>query len=92
MSLVPRTHRAVIHTSPKEPLTVQDVSVPDAGPGSAVVEILATPLFAYTADIINGTRPYPMVYPLTPGASAIARGASPDAFHSHLKSTKLNHI
>lgn len=73
MSLAPQTHRAVIHTSPKEPLTVQDVSVPDAGPGSAVVEILATPLFSYTAEVINGTRPYPMVYPLTPGASAIGR-------------------
>lgn len=92
MPLIPHTHRAVIHTSPKEPLTVQDVSIPDVGPGSAVVEILATPLPTYTADIINGTRPYPMVYPLTPGASAIARGTSSGAFHFRLESIKLSRI
>lgn len=81
MSLIPHTHRAVIHTSPKHPLTVQDATIPDAGPGSAVVEILATPLLTYMSEVIDGTRPYPMVYPLTPGTSAIARvrAIGPDA-------------
>ena len=77
----PHTHRAVIHASPKEPPTVQEVPRPDVGPGSAVVEILATPLITYMSEVINGVRPYPMVYPLVPGTSAIGRGGWSDAFH-----------
>lgn len=66
--------RAIIHTAPGAPLSVKDVPLPAAGPGSAVIEVLVTPILSYTGDVLSGKRPYPMSYPLTPGTSAIGRG------------------
>ena len=69
-----KIHRAVIHTAPSTPLSVQDVPIPSAGPGSAVVQILATQLLAYMSEILTGERSYRMPMPLTPGTGAIGRG------------------
>ncbi|KAL8660408.1 MAG: hypothetical protein Q9202_006573 [Teloschistes flavicans] len=74
-------HHAVIHTSPSTPLSVQSVPKPSPGPGSAIVKILATPVLAYTKEVLTGKRPYPLSLPLTPGMSAIGRvtATGPDA-------------
>ena len=72
--MVQKTQRAVIHTSTSTPLSVQDVSIPTPGPGSAVVQILAVPIISYMSDVLSGKRPYPMSMPLTPGNNAIGRG------------------
>ena len=73
-NMAEKTHRAVIHTAPGGPLTVQDVPIPTPGPGSAVVQVLATQIITYTSEVLSGKRPYHMSFPLTPGASAIGRG------------------
>ena len=72
-----QTHRAIIHTGTGNPLTLQNVPSPVAGPGSAVVQVLATPILSYMSDVLSGKRPYPMVTPFTPGTSAIGRGKHP---------------
>ena len=69
-----QTHRAVVHTSPTTPLSVEHVPTPSPGPGSALVQILATPILGYMSEVLSGKRPYPMSLPLTPGTSAIGRG------------------
>ncbi|KPI45923.1 uncharacterized protein AB675_562 [Cyphellophora attinorum] len=56
-----------------EPLVVEEVAIPTAEPGSAVLEVLAAGVISYTRDVYDGTRKYPYVTPLTTGSSAIGR-------------------
>lgn len=80
-SALPQTHRALVVTSTKESLTVQNLPTPAPGPGSAVVRVLAASVLSYMTNIYNGTRRYPFPTPLVPGTSAVARVAAvgPDA-------------
>lgn len=56
-----------------DPLVVEDVPVPTADAGSAVVQVLAAGILSYMKEIYDGTRKYPYVTPLTTGSSAIGR-------------------
>ncbi|KAJ3914662.1 alcohol dehydrogenase [Lentinula edodes] len=78
---LPETHRILQLTSTSEPLQLKTVPTPQAGPGSAVVKVLAAGILSYSADIYNGKRQYPFPKPLVPGSSAIGRivAVGPDA-------------
>ncbi|KAJ3874918.1 alcohol dehydrogenase [Lentinula edodes] len=78
---LPETHRILQLTSTSEPLQLKTVPTPQAGPGSAVVKVLAAGVLSYSADIYNGKRQYPFPKPLVPGSSAIGRivAVGPDA-------------
>ncbi|ETN36681.1 uncharacterized protein HMPREF1541_08959 [Cyphellophora europaea CBS 101466] len=56
-----------------EPLALEEIPIPTAEPGSAVVQVLAAGVISYTRDIYDGTRKYPYVTPLTAGSSAVGR-------------------
>jgi threonine dehydrogenase-like Zn-dependent dehydrogenase len=49
--------------------------------GDAIVRILAADIVPYMKDVITNKRPYPMIVPMTPGNTAIARvhEVSPDS-------------
>ncbi|KAL8775924.1 MAG: hypothetical protein Q9194_003504 [Teloschistes cf. exilis] len=76
-------HRAILHTSPSTPISLQvhSLPTPTPGPGSAIVKILATPVLGYAKEVFSRERAYPMSLPLTPGTSAIGRvtAIGPDA-------------
>ncbi|KAI4104461.1 MAG: hypothetical protein L6R37_003204 [Teloschistes peruensis] len=76
-------HRAVLHTSPATPLSLQvhSLPTPTPGPGSTIVKILATPVLGYAKEVFSGERAYSMPLPLTQGTSAIGRvtAVGPDA-------------
>ncbi|HUQ55594.1 zinc-binding alcohol dehydrogenase family protein [Lentzea sp.] len=67
------------------PLAVQDVPGPQAGGGEVVVEVLATCVPPYAAEVFSGERRYPLEPPVVPGVGGVGRVVSigPDA-------TKLN--
>ncbi len=75
------THRAVVLSSIDKPISIEDVPRPIANTGEAVVRVLATSFASYMKDIMNGSRQYPLSFPITPGSSAIARieEVGPDA-------------
>lgn len=56
-----------------DPLVLEDVDVPTADPGAAVVKVLVAGIISYSRDVYDGTRKYPYVTPLTAGTSAIGR-------------------
>ena len=78
---LPKTHRALILNSTKEPPEVKVLATPQPTPGSAIVRILAANVLSYARDIYNGSRHYPFPTRLVVGASAIGRIAAvgPDA-------------
>lgn len=71
---------AVLHAFGTK-LAIEDVAEPTAGPGEAVVEVLATKVLAYMADVLSGARNYLMEPPYVPGAGCIGRirALGPDA-------------
>jgi D-arabinose 1-dehydrogenase-like Zn-dependent alcohol dehydrogenase len=75
------THRALRLKSKGQPLILDEVSIPTSGPGSVVVKILGTFVLSYLSSVLDGSLPYPMTLPLTPGGSSIARvhSVGPDA-------------
>ncbi|KAL2863200.1 putative isopropanol dehydrogenase [Aspergillus lucknowensis] len=75
------THKALVLHSHDKPLTLESVPRPTAGAGEAVVQILVANIVPYMAEVLNGTRPYPMSLPMTPGGDAIGRvvEVGPDA-------------
>lgn len=62
-------------------LAIGELSDPTAEPGAAVVEVLATKVLAYMADVLSGARQYQMTPPYVPGAGCVGRVRSlgPDA-------------
>ncbi|KAK5053135.1 hypothetical protein LTR84_002109 [Exophiala bonariae] len=78
---LPATHRALRQDRRFEPLSVQEIPVPTAIPGSAVLRVQAAGILSYMKQIYNGERNYPYPVPLTVGSSAIARvvALGPDA-------------
>lgn len=79
--IIPQTHRVLKLTSTHQPLTVETVPAPRAGPGSAVVRILAALVVPYSGEVYSGKRPYPLPAPFVPGEVALGRivEAGPDA-------------
>ena len=63
------------------PLEICTVPDPEPGPGDVVVDIVASGVLAYTAEVLSGARNYPMLLPMVPGPGGIGRVRSvgPDA-------------
>jgi alcohol dehydrogenase len=64
-----------------KPLVVDDVPDPKIVTGEVLVEVLATCVLPYTAEIFSGERNYPLEPPVISGVGAIGRvvAAGPDA-------------
>lgn len=73
--------RAAVLTRFGAPLTVRDVPDPEAGGGEVVVEVLATCVAPYAAEVFSGERNYPLVPPVVPGIGGVGRivHVGPDA-------------
>lgn len=67
------TQRALVLKSKGTPLSVENVPIPTAGPGSVVVKVLGTYILSYLSSVLDGSAPYQMSLPLTPGANSIGR-------------------
>lgn len=78
---LPETHRVLQLESTEEPLQVKTVPTPQPGPGSAVVQVLASAVISYSGDLYNGKRQYPFPMPMVPGCTGIGRvvAVGPDA-------------
>ncbi|WP_039783124.1 quinone oxidoreductase family protein [Nocardia cerradoensis] len=63
------------------PLTVTTVPDPEAGPGEVLVDVLATCVLPYAAEVFGGARKYPLEPPVIPGMGGVGRvvSAGPDA-------------
>lgn len=63
------------------PLTMRQVPNPEPGGGEVLVEVQATCVLPYSADVFSGARNYPLEPPVIPGVGAIARvlQTGPDA-------------
>lgn len=68
------------------PLTVQDMPDPEAGGGEVVVEVLASCVLPYAAEVFSGGRNYPLVPPVVPGLGGVGRvvHVGPDATRLHV--------
>ncbi|OKL57596.1 hypothetical protein UA08_06950 [Talaromyces atroroseus] len=75
------THKALVLHSRDKPLVLEDVPRPTAKAGQAVVRILAADMVPYMSQVLDGSRPYPLSLPMTPGNTAIGRVSEvgPDA-------------
>lgn len=75
------THKALVLNSCDRPLTLEVVPRPLAKAGEAVVQVLAADIVPYMGEVLNGSRPYPLSLPMTPGNTAIGRifEVGPDA-------------
>ena len=64
-----------------DPLAFQDLPDPVIGTGEVVVDMAAAGVVGYTANVLNGSRNYPLELPVTPGAGGIGRvrAVGPDA-------------
>lgn len=64
-----------------EPLAVREVPDPVAGGGEVLVEVLATCVLPYAADVFGDVRRYPLEPPVIPGMGGVARVVTvgPDA-------------
>lgn len=67
------TQRALVLKSTSVPLTLEDVPIPTAVPGSVVVKVLGTYILSYLGSVLDGTLPYRLAFPITPGANTIGR-------------------
>ncbi|KAH8811208.1 putative isopropanol dehydrogenase [Xylogone sp. PMI_703] len=75
------THKALVLHARDKPLSLETVPRPTAKAGEAVIRMLRVGIVPYMADVLNGTRPYPLSLPMTPGNTAIGRvhEVGPDA-------------
>lgn len=75
------TQRALVLNSKQTPLSIENVPIPTAGPGSVVVKVLSTYILSYLPSVLDGTLPYSLALPLTPGSNTIGRihAIGPDA-------------
>ncbi|WP_421995916.1 zinc-binding dehydrogenase [Reyranella sp.] len=64
-----------------QPLSIETVPDPVAGPGEVVVDVAATRMLAYAGEVFDGTRDYALVLPVVPGPGGIGRvrALGPDA-------------
>ncbi|KAJ9605429.1 hypothetical protein H2200_010086 [Cladophialophora chaetospira] len=73
MSSLPETHRALVLSSLSSPLEVKTIPTPTLLPGSAIIQILSTPILAYASKLYSGALNYPLHPPQTIGGGAIGR-------------------
>uniref|UniRef100_A0A093VGY0 Alcohol dehydrogenase n=1 Tax=Talaromyces marneffei PM1 TaxID=1077442 RepID=A0A093VGY0_TALMA len=75
------THRALVLRSRDKPLSLETVPRPTAKAGQAVVRILGADVAPYMAEVLDGSRQYPLSLPMIPGNSSIGRvvEVGPDA-------------
>ncbi|MFE4678780.1 alcohol dehydrogenase catalytic domain-containing protein [Streptomyces sp. NPDC056723] len=73
--------RAAVLTQFGAPLVVREVPDPEAGGGEVVVEVLATCVAPYAAEVFSGERNYPLALPVVPGIGGVGRvvHVGPDA-------------
>ncbi|KAJ6509056.1 chaperonin 10-like protein [Mycena sanguinolenta] len=78
MSSIPAKHRALVLNSTRDPIDISLVeqTLPQVGPGSAVIRVLAAAVLSYAANVYSGRRPYPYPTPFVPGSTAIGRIAA----------------
>ncbi len=65
------------------PLVVETVPDPEIGTGEVIVDVAATALPSYAADVFSGARRYPLRLPVVPGVGGVGRvrAIGPDATH-----------
>jgi len=63
------------------PLAIETVPDPVLGTGEVIVDMVATNLPSYAAEVLSGERKYPLVLPAVPGAGGVGRvrATGPDA-------------
>ena len=63
------------------PLVIKTLPEPQAGAGELVVDVVAAPVLSYTAEVLGGTREYPLLLPMAVGVGAVGRvrAVGPDA-------------
>ncbi|MBE7219892.1 MAG: zinc-binding alcohol dehydrogenase family protein [Caulobacteraceae bacterium] len=73
--------KAAILKSFGHPLVVEDAPDPVPGTGEVVVDVVATPVLPYAAEVFSGARRYPLDLPVIPGCGAVGRvrTVGPDA-------------
>lgn len=73
--------RAAVLNAFGEPLTIQSLPDPTPGPGEVVVDVVATAVTGYAANVFNGSRSYKLETPVAPGPGGIGRvrAVGPDA-------------
>jgi threonine dehydrogenase-like Zn-dependent dehydrogenase len=78
---LPVTHKALVLHKTGEPLIIEEIPTPVAGPGSVVVRVLAASIVSYIRDVYGGSRGYSYPTPLVTGSSAVGRivASGPDA-------------
>lgn len=89
MAALPQSHRALVLVSFDAPLEVETVDIPGVIPGSAVVEILSTPILSYASKLYSGELQYPLHPPMTVGGGAIARVVAVGSDATHLSPGQL---
>lgn len=62
------------------PLRLEEVPEPAVAAGAVLVDVAATGLLPYTAEVFSGQRRYPLELPVVPGCGAVGqvRAAGPD--------------
>ncbi|KAJ5633223.1 hypothetical protein N7490_009562 [Penicillium lividum] len=75
------THKALVLHARDKPLVLETLPRPVPKAGEAVVQILAADIVPYMREVLDGSRPYPLSLPMTPGNTAIGRvfEVGPDA-------------
>ena len=65
------------------PLAMEIVPDPVLGTGEVIVDMAATSILSYTAEVLSGERRYPLVLPAVFGAGGVGRvrAIGPDATH-----------
>ena len=73
--------RAAILKAWGTPLVTEDVAAPVLGTGEVIVDMVATSLPSYAAEVFSGARKYPLVLPAVPGGGGVGRvrAFGPDA-------------
>ena len=61
------------------PLSIGAVPDPVPGTGEVVVDVVATGVLPYTADVFSGARKYPLELPVVAGGGAGGPGGAPRA-------------
>ncbi len=75
--------RAAVLKAWGTPLAIETVPDPVLGTGEVIVDVVATNLPSYAAEVFSGERKYPLVLPAVPGAGGVGRirAVGPDATH-----------
>lgn len=73
--------RAAVLKEWGKPLSIETVAEPVLGTGEVIVDMVATSLPSYAAEVFSGERKYPLVLPAVPGAGGVGRvrAIGPDA-------------